>query len=159
MAPKSQLTKEQRISIKVLHGEGYSTTAIASKVKCSQGAVSKTLARLKETGSTDDRKRSGRPKISSSREDRHLVHLSLQDRRLTSPQLKRQWEDTCGIVCSSRTVRKRLDNVGLHGRVAKKKPLLTERHKRIRLNLAEWNKIIWSDESKFNLVVLMEGFM
>ena len=118
------------------------------------------MARLKETGSTDNRKRSGRPKISSSREDRHLVHLSLQDRRLTSPQLKRQWEDTCGIVCSSRTVRKRLDNVGLHGRVAKKKPLLTERHKRIRLNwakerknwsLAEWNKIIWSDESKFNL--------
>ena len=50
----------QRITIKVLHGEGYSTTAIASKVKCSQGAVS---ARLKETGSTDDNKRSGRPKI------------------------------------------------------------------------------------------------
>ena len=117
MAPKSQLTKEQRITIKVLHGEGYSTTAIASKVKYSQGAVSKTLARLKETGSTDDRKRSGRPKISFSWEDRHLVHLSLQDRRLTSPQLKRQWEHTCGIVCSSRTVRKRLDNVGLHGRV------------------------------------------
>ena len=129
MAPKSQLTKEQRITIKVLHGEGYSTTAIASKVKCSQGAVSKTLARLKETGSTDDRKRSDRPKFSSSREDRHLVHLiSLQDRRLTSPQLKRQWEDTCGIVCSSRIVRKILDNVGIHGRVAKKKPLLTKRH-------------------------------
>ena len=109
MAPKSQLTKEQRITTKVLHGEGYSTTAIASKVKCSQGAVSKTLARLKETGSTDDRKRSGRPKISSSGEDRHLVHLILQDRRLTSPQLKRQWEDWHSI------------------------------------------KIIWSDESKFNL--------
>ena len=93
MAPKSQLTKEQRITIKVLHGEGYSTNAIASKVKCNQGAVSKTLARLKETGSTDNRKRSDRPKFSSSR---HLVHLSLslQDRRLTSPQVKS--EETVG---------------------------------------------------------------
>ena len=73
-------------------------------------------------------------------EDRHLVHLSLQDRRLTSSQLKRQWEDTCGIVCSSRTVRKKLDNVGLHGRVAKKKPLLTECHKMTRLNWAKERK-------------------
>ena len=53
-----------------------------------------------------------------------LSILVFNDRRLTSPQLKRQWEDTCGIVCSSRTVRKRLDNVGLHGRVAKKKAIV-----------------------------------
>ena len=49
---------------------------------------------------------------------------------------------------------------GLYGRVAWNKPLLTDWHKLIRLNWAkehknwsvhDWNKVIWSDESKFNL--------
>ena len=54
-------------------------------------------------------------------------------------------------------MRRRLDETGLYGRVATKKPLLTERHKGIRLTWAkerndwtvqEW--YFWSDESKFN---------
>ena len=160
MAAKRRLDHDTRIKIAVLREEGYSTTQIANRVKCSQSAVSKTLTRLKETGSVDDRKRSGRPRISNPREDRALVCISLNDRKLTSPQLKREWEETCGVVCSASTIRKRLDGAGLYGRVAKKKPLLTDRHKEIRLkwaqervywSLTDWHKIIWSDESKFNL--------
>ena len=56
MAPKRRLDYEKRVTIKVLREEGYSTTAIASRVKCSQSAVSKTIARLKETGCVEDRK-------------------------------------------------------------------------------------------------------
>ena len=68
--------------------------------------------------------------------------------------------ESCGVQCSSRTVRRRLGKVGLHGRVARKKPLLTLSHKQVRLKwarervnwtLSDWHKIIWSDESKFNL--------
>ena len=36
---------------------------------------------------------------------------------------------------SSRTVRRRLGKVGLHGRVARKKPLLTLSHKQVPLSL------------------------
>ena len=160
MAAKRRLNHDTRIKIAVLREEGYSTTQIANRVKCSQSAVSKTLTRLKETGSVDDRKLSGRPRISNPREDRALVRISLNDRKLTSPQFKREWEETCGVVCSTSTIRKRLDGAGLYGRVAKKKPLLTDRHKEIRLKWAQervywsltgWHKIIWSDESKFNL--------
>ena len=51
--------------------EGYSLDAIADKVKCSHtcSCVSKTLLRVKETGTLKDRKRSDRPQISSSREE------------------------------------------------------------------------------------------
>ena len=52
--------------------ERYSLAAIAEKVKCSHSCVSKTLLRVKETGTLKDRKRSGRPQISSSMEDRAL---------------------------------------------------------------------------------------
>ena len=53
--------------------EGYSFAAIADKVTCSRSCVSKTLLGVKETGTLKDRKRSGRPQISSSREDRALA--------------------------------------------------------------------------------------
>ena len=54
--------------------EGYSTTALASRVKCSQSAVSTTIARLNEIGSVEERKRSGRPKISYLRDERQKTH-------------------------------------------------------------------------------------
>ena len=159
MASK-KLTHDERIKIVVLHEEGYSTVQISKRIKHNQSSVSRTLSRLKKTGSVDDRKRTGRPRITTPREDRSLLRICLNDRRLTSPQLKREWMESCGVQCSSRTVRRRLVKEGLHGRVARKKPLLTQRHKRVRLKwamgrkhwtLSQWHQIIWSDESIFNL--------
>ena len=51
--------------------------------------------------------------------------------------------------------------MGYSCRIKKKKPKLTEKHKKVRLEWAkaheswtsdEWRKVIWSDESKFNLM-------
>jgi len=42
-------------------------------------------------------------------------------------------EDACGVVFTARAVRNRLGDADLCARVARKKPLLTEWHKRIRL--------------------------
>ena len=68
--------------------EGYSFAPIADKVKCSHSCVSRTLLRVKkkkkEIGTLKDRKRRGRPRISSSREDMALAQISNQNRRLTS---------------------------------------------------------------------------
>ena len=161
MAPKRRLSYEERVKIQVLMDEGYSLTAIADKVKCSRSCVSKTLLRMKETGTLKDRKSSGRPQISSSRA---LAWISIQNRRLTSTHLKREWQDTSGVCSSARTVKRRLDETGLHGRVARKKPLLTEQHKRVWLawakerkdwTLHEWQSIIWSHESIINLFGMM----
>ena len=66
--------------------------------------------------------------------------MSLRDRRKTSIDLKREWEEASGVVCSTRTVRRRLDNAGLYGRVARKKPLLTDRHKKMCLTWARERK-------------------
>ena len=151
-----RLSHDDRVKIVILREEGYSMEAIASRMKCSHSAVSKTLKRVRESGSVNDRPRSGCPRLSSARENRELVRISLRDRKLTSTQLKREWSETSQVSSSSRTVRRRLDDAGLYGRVAWK----TDRHKLIRLNWAkehknwsvhDWNKVIWSDESKFSL--------
>ena len=155
-----RLPHDDRVKVAVLRVEGYSMEAITSRVKSSHSAVSKTLKRLKESGSVDDRLCSGCPRLSSARDDRELVRISLRNRRLSNTQLKRDWNETSLVICSSRTVRRRLDDAGLYGKVARKKPLLTDRHKTIRLNWAkehkdwsvdDWHIVIWIDQSKSNL--------
>ena len=74
--------------------------------------------KIEESGSVEDRPCSGHPQLSSAREDREFVRISLRKRRLTSTQLKREWNETSLVSCSSRTVRRRLDDHGLYGRVA-----------------------------------------
>ena len=70
MAPKRRLSDEERVKIHVLMDEGYSLAAIADKVNCSGSCVSKTVLRVKGTGTLMvDHKF----QISSSMEDRALA--------------------------------------------------------------------------------------
>ena len=119
MAPKRRLSYEESVKIQVLMDEGYSLAAIADKVKCSLSCVSKTLLRVKETGTLKERKRSGRPQISSARKDSALARTSIQNRRIASTHFKREWQDTSGVVSSATTIKRRLDEAGLYGRVAR----------------------------------------
>ena len=106
------------------------------------------------------KKRPCRPKLSTSRQDRKLVLSSLRDRWLTSPILKNIWRNETGVVASTSTVKRRLITAGLNGRIARRKPLLLPRHKITRLEWAKaraqwtddmWKRVVWSDESKFNI--------
>lgn len=59
---------------------------------------------------------------------------------------------------SPETMRRYLREIGLNGRVRRKKPMLRQIHKRKRRDWAEehedwdWSRVVFSDESKFNLV-------
>ena len=62
---------------------------------------------------------------------------------------------------SAETLRRRLRDCGLYGRRLAKKPLLTKWMKANRLSwakkyrnwtLEDWRNVLWSDESKFNLL-------
>ena len=53
-------TSEQRANILFLHQEEISMREIAKRVKCLRNGVSGVIKRFRETGSTDDKLRSGR---------------------------------------------------------------------------------------------------
>ena len=144
-----------------LSKEGYSGRAIAKKLQISVCAVQGILKKARETGAVKDRKRSGRPPLTTARQNRLLFHLSLSNRRATSRMLKRDFEDATGVHISSKTVRRRLVKAGLTGCVAAKRPMLTAVHRKRRLDWCrerkdwtadQWKKILWSDESTFELI-------
>ena len=69
---------------------------IARVLNVSQSVVSRLLKKHRETGSVKDRKRSGRPKATTPRQDRLLFRMSRQNRFI---QVK-----PCGPICAITTV-------------------------------------------------------
>jgi len=104
--------------------------------------------------------KTGSPHITSQREDRALHRLVRRIRFATCPVLKRQWLPN--RLLSARTMRNRLKSAGLKSRRVIKRPMLSDRHQRLRLasclarrglNLGTCRRIHWSDESRFLLHV------
>lgn len=70
-------------------------------------------------------------------------------------------EQCHGVTKSAQTVRRRLQENSLNGRIARRKPNVSKRNIAKRLTLARhyqqkdskfWDLVGWSDESKFNVV-------
>ena len=114
-----------------------------------------------QTNNVKDLPRSGRPRVTSDRDDRALQRLVRRMSFAISPVLKQRW--LSNIRLSIKTVRNRLKSARLKSRRVIKRPLLADRHRRTRLawcfiaqrgwNLRKWRKIHWSDESRFLLHV------
>lgn len=163
MARKKQLSKEKRVAIITLRTEGQSVRKIGKTLKVSPSAVAKTIKRYKETGSHEDRPRKGRPRVTSAAEDKFIRVTSLRHRRLTAAQIRDQvnaTQSSSSRHISRTTVKRRLCESGLHGRIAARKPLLRTGNKQKRLvwakehkewTLNQWKSVLWSDESKFEI--------
>ena len=158
--PKKQLSKIKRAQIVALSGEGYSRVEIAGKMECSRNGVQTTIKRYKVTKSFENRKGQGRKKSTTAREDKSLKRVSLTDRRKSSSELVAELRKGANKNISARTVRRRLLEVGLKGCKTRKKPYLSQANKKKRLEFSknhenwtpdDWGKIVWSDESNFEV--------
>ena len=124
MARNKEHSSETRQSILVLRKEGYSMREIAKKLKISYNAVYYSLHRTAQTDSNQNRKRSRRPRCTTVQEDKYIRVSSLRNRRPTSPQLAASLNSTRKPPVSTSTVKRRLRDADLLGRVANKKPYL-----------------------------------
>lgn len=160
MAPRTQISCEKRAQVIILHKQGYSNRQIATIVQISEKGVRTAIKRFSTTGVNTDRQRSGRPKVTSEREDKFIAITSKRLRTLTAPDIRAELNTSRDNVVSVTTVQRRLRQVGLSGCVAIRKPFLRTVNKVKRLNWAkehrnwtedDWKKVLWSDESKFEL--------
>src|SRR3954467_3246828 len=77
----------------------------------------------------------------------------------TAVEVARTLWDVINQPVSAETTRRYLKKAGMKAVVKKKKPLLSARHKKARLDFAEghkdwtvedWKRVVWSDETKIN---------
>lgn len=152
MPSAKQFTEDEVMKILKLLSEGKTQVQIADEMNRTQRVICKIL---KKSQNWHPIKRSGRPKVTTDRDDRRIL-LKASSQMMSSAQIK----EAIGIKASSRTIRRRLHS-SKNFKFTKmvKKPILTAKHKQARLEWAKevmcysnkWNYVVFSDEKKFNV--------
>jgi DDE superfamily endonuclease/Transposase len=129
----SRLSLIQRSSIVALSSLGFDVAKIAELSSCDPRTIQHWIDHFAQHGNLADEPRSGRPPV-------------------TAPEVRRDLQ----LNVSSRTVRRRLDQAGLFGRVARVSYPFTQEDVRQRLafvsnyggwNESQWNTVLFSDET------------
>ena len=86
------LSKEKMGSTLVLLAEGYSERQVASILKISKTAVHKNTVKQQTLGTTKLQTGRGRNRLSTHRDDRQLIRMSLNNHRMTSSDCQKEWQ-------------------------------------------------------------------
>lgn len=137
---------------------GESQNAVARLYNVHRSTISRLLQRHQQSGSTADRQRSGRPRITSAAQDRYIRLLHLRNRTKTATETASNIPGLRRI--SAQTVRNRLRQNGLRARRPYFGVVLRRQHRLARVrwcnrlrdwNLRNWRRVWFSDESRFQL--------
>ncbi len=122
-----------------LHKEGKPQTFIVKEAGCSQSAVSKHVNR-KLSG----RKKCGRKRCTTNRENRSLMRIVKQNRFKNLGELHKEWTEA-GVKASRATTHRRVKEFGYSCHQRR----LTWAKEKKNWTVAQWSKVLFSDESKF----------
>ncbi|GBM88474.1 hypothetical protein AVEN_144796-1 [Araneus ventricosus] len=155
MGKAADLSEFDRGQIVMAQRLGTSNTETARLVGCSRSAVVSIHAKLINDGDTRSRSQGvGRPRVIKEKGRRRLFRLVKQNRRQTVAQLAAQYNAGPSASVSEHTVQRTLLDMRLCSRRLTRVPLLTERHRQLRLQWArehrdwtldEWMRVAWSD--------------
>ncbi len=139
MGKTADLTVVQKTIIDTLHKEGKPQTFIAKEAGCSQSSVSKHVNR-KSSG----RKNCGRKKCTTNRENRSIMRIVKQNRFKNLGELHKKWTEA-GVKASRATTHRRVKEFGYSCHQRR----LTWAKEKKNWTVAQWSKVLFSDESKF----------
>lgn len=83
----------------------------------------------KNRGTVENKIRTGRPKKTTTKEDKMIIRESTKNPRLTAPQIQKDFNEHRGTNISVSTVKRRLKAGGLIGRRPCKKPLISKKNR------------------------------
>jgi len=133
---------------------------VAEHLQVHRSTISRLLARHRATGSVRDRPRSGRPRVTTQRQDRLIRLQHLRNRQQQATETARTTPGRHNNRISAQTVRNRLRRHGLRCRRPYRGPPLTAVRRQNRLQWCNrhlawtqrmWNQVLFTDESRFRL--------
>jgi mannose-6-phosphate isomerase-like protein (cupin superfamily) len=142
----------QRSSIVALSSLGFDVAKIAELSSCDPRTIQHWIDHFTEFENLDDAPRSGHPPITSADTDESIVSLAQEICFVTPKEIRTDLH----LDVSARTVRRRLDQAGLFGRVARISFPFTEEHIQKRLSFAhkygewdeaKWDTVLFTDET------------
>lgn len=162
MAGKRNKTVSEDVKKQIfgMIAKNYKQAEIARILDLSKSAVSQIIKRINAENSFIPRKPTGRPRITTNKDDKFISKKAIVNPRLTAVDIFKDLSQNSAIKCSVSTVKRRLREQGLFGRHGVKKPLISKKNKIARIqwardhqswSLTDWSKVIYSDECKFDL--------
>ncbi len=157
---KMSILRKRAAQMVMLIEQGVSTQEMVRQLGCGHRMVSHIYHRYVETSSFTHQPHSGRPQVTTTREDRRLVHLVQQEPFRTLTHLVAQMTIKANFNTSRRTVHRRLQQQGMRSRRLATGPVLSRDHHRRRLDFtrnhkswtdANWESILFTNESQFCL--------
>lgn len=159
MGRGKHITPSQRKEIFRLRDENLTLKDISNKIGVSINACHQALSHIKENNHFQDKIRPKKSRKTTARVDRKIHRLSEANRFRTAVDIQSEISPELDTPISVHTIRRRLVEFGLHGRVARKKPYISAKNRKARFLFAkehidwtpeQWSKVIFTDESKFN---------
>ena len=147
-----------RPQIVALCRSGMNMSQVSKQLKISRCCVRNAIMKYENQGRFTDSKRSGRPKKLSERDERELKRLVQGENRLSVAKITKDLCVSLSGPVSKETVRRYLKKFGFEYAVKIKKPFLTMKHRKARVEWCkqhlhwtkqDWRKVIFSDESTF----------
>lgn len=140
--------------------EGVPIREVARRLAVTHSVIQRLRDRFINTGTVEEVRRSGRPRITNVQQDRYVLLMALRDRTATANAIRAQLRATSNVTVSDQTIRNRLHEANLHSRRPAVRPRLTQVHRAARLawsrrHLAwtrqQWSMVLFTDESRFTM--------
>ena len=156
---RKELTEFQRGEIIGAWKCGIVEREITEILHYPKSTVHNVISAYKNNGLEKMPARSGRPCILTERDNNHLMRVLNENRRTNIKELCEEFISSTSTNLSSITLKRHLHKNKIYGRIGAKKPFVNAANKIKRLNWAkirkdwinEWENIIWSDESRFEV--------
>ena len=144
---------QQRDLIQKLFQAGITKApAISTRTDIPISTVYRIISKLRKNDGIERKKGSGKSRKLMSNDGRALVQLAIQNRKMSVRNLTSKFNLTRRKNLSHETVRKELLRRGYNRKLARRIPLLTEKHRQQRVSWAkdnkrtDWEKVVFSDE-------------
>ncbi|GFY32767.1 transposable element Tc1 transposase [Trichonephila clavipes] len=152
----SQLSEFERGLIIGMKTAGWSTRRVAGQVDCLECAVRNCWEQWTREGTHAWKTESGATRKTTRREDRRIVRQALVDPTVTRLTIRVE----VGVAIVPQTISRHLAEANLKSKRPFRAIPLTPEHRQLRLqwcqarsmwNVTDWQKVVFSDESRFVL--------
>jgi len=126
MPPRRRLSDADRGRALGWLQEGVTLREVGNRLGVTHSVIQRLRDRFNNTGSVQEPRRSGRPRLTTRRQDHFVVLSSLRSRTATANTLRGQLRAASNITVSDQTIRNRLHEANLRSRRPAVRPPLTQ---------------------------------
>jgi transposase len=139
---------------------GQSHSEVARFMNVSESVISRLWRQFQETGTCHRRTSQGRPRVTTSQDDRYLALTARRHRRMTGRQLALELSVASGRRVSRQTVYRRLNERGMYARrpmvcvplnTVQRRARLSWSREHLNWTQEQWSHVLFTDESRFSL--------